>query len=213
MSFFETLFSGSKRPSVPQSATNPVTNTPAQEAPSIQDVNSSPLEHNPIKIRQVIDIRTNKPIDAVYVYIKTDYEQRGYNDAITLSDVAYMNKGINKITNELRVLFKQVRLKYDEALKDVENKIALYESMFMASSLKDAQAKLDLIKSHLNELTQLEKDLDDNAPSMQNMIDSYQRGFMTGIMAKDGVITKPLSAPLSTASVGGDINSSVTTIG
>lgn len=212
MSFFETLFGGSKRPSE-QSATSPVNNTPAQEAPSIQDVNSRPMENNPIRIRQVIDIRTNKPIDAVYVYIKTDYEERGYNDAITLSDVSYMNKGVSKITNELRVLFKQVRLKYDEALKDVENKIALYESMFMTSSLKDAQAKMDLIKSHLDELTQLEKDLDSNAPSMQNMIDSYQRGFMTGIMAKDGVVTKPLSAPLSTANVGNDINSSVTTIG
>lgn len=212
MSFFEKLFGGSKRPSE-QSASSPVSNIPAQETPSIQDVNSKPLENNPIKIRQVIDIRTNKPIDAVYVYIKTDYEERGYNDAITLSDVSYMNKGVSKITNELRVLFKQVRLKYDEALKDVENKIALYESMFMASSLKDAQAKMDLIKSHLDELTQLEKDLDSNAPSMQNMIDSYQRGFMTGIMAKDGVVTKPLSAPLSTANVGNGINSTVTTIG
>lgn len=163
------------------------------------------------RIHRVIDVFTNKPIDAAYVYIKKDYEDDGYNDAITLMDVAYMDKGVAKIVNGLRILFRQIRRKYEDALLELQKQKAVFESMFMTSSLSETNSKISLINSHLEELTTLESDLDNNAPDMQNMVDTYKRGFMTGIMAKNGVVTRPVTSPLSTSNIGVGLDATVTT--
>lgn len=211
MSFIERIFGG--RNEVPTPMNNQSSSAKEEIEETKPSVEVPAIMTNPVNVRRVIDVMSNKPIDAAYIYIRTDYYNRGYNDAIILADVQFMQKGIDKIKNELRVLFQQIRLKYEDAARECENKIKLYETLFMSTSQQGEQSRLALIKSHLAVLDKMGNDLDSGAPSMQNMIDTYTRGFMTGIMAKNGVVNTPLTAPLASSTPDNQTPTSFTTIG
>lgn len=46
------------------------------------------------------------PIDAIYAYIKDDYEQMGYDDAMCNADIQYKESKKEIIINKLKVVYR-----------------------------------------------------------------------------------------------------------
>ena len=76
-------------------------------------------EPEPESIYVTIKYGTGMPIDAIYAYIKDDYEQMGYDDAMCNADIQYKESKKEIIINKLKVLFEQVRLRYKGDIRDI----------------------------------------------------------------------------------------------
>lgn len=97
-----------------------------EESRDIADDNTDGQLSNSVRI---IRYGTGMPIDIIYSYLKEDYEQRGYDDAICNPDVSYKKMNLSIIQSNLEIKFKQVILKYENELRTINFHI---ESRFQA---------------------------------------------------------------------------------
>ena len=138
------------------------------------------LESNTITIKY----GTGMPIDVIYSYIQTDYEQDGYNDAMCNSDIQYKESKKKIINNGLKMLFEQVRLRYESDIRDINVQIDIVETQGLTSSSMSLKARKETYNEHLKNIKEMEDALDVGESKMMSMIDSYERGFLKGVAAK-----------------------------
>ncbi len=127
---------------------------------------------------------TGMPIDVIYSYIQTDYEQDGYNDAMCNSDIQYKESKKKIINNGLKMLFEQVRLRYESDIRDINVQIDIVETQGLTSSSMSLKARKETYNEHLKKIKEMEDALDVGESKMMSMIDSYERGFLKGVAAK-----------------------------
>ena len=138
------------------------------------------LESNTITIKY----GTGMPIDAIYAYIQDDYEQEGYSDAMCNADMAYKESKKEIIKNGLKMLFEQVRLRYESDIRDISVQIDIVETQGLTTTSMTLKARRDTFNAHLSKINEMESSLDREDKKMMNMIASYERGFLKGISAK-----------------------------
>lgn len=138
------------------------------------------LESNTITIKY----GTGMPIDAIYAYIQDDYEQEGYSDAMCNADMAYKESKKEIIKNGLKMLFEQVRLRYESDIRDISVQIDIVETQGLTTTSMTLKARRDTFNEHLSKINEMESSLDREDKKMMNMIASYERGFLKGISAK-----------------------------
>lgn len=131
----------------------------------------------------LIQYGTGQAIDLIYGYLKEDYESRGYEDALSNPDTSYkeMNKSI--IKSNLEVKFKQVRLCYEDRLRNLNFHIESRSQAGLVDVVKQLQSEKDRLECHMKELYKMEQDFQNNAPYMVGMLLSYERGFVRGLAA------------------------------
>lgn len=138
------------------------------------------LESNTITIKY----GTGMPIDAIYAYIQDDYEQEGYSDAMRNADMAYKESKKEIIKNGLKMLFEQVRLRYESDIRDINVQIDIVDIQGLTTSSMSLKARRDTYNEHLKKINDMELSLDREDKKMMNMIASYERGFLKGVAAK-----------------------------
>lgn len=143
-------------------------------------VSISQPEHKPGVI--TVNLQTGRPIDAIYLYIKQDNEQLGYNDAIRLHNMKAMEEGVARIKNRLKTLFDQVNMKYQGRVLKQKNIVKTYHDMCYLDSENEAQSILDQLNYHIQEIERLRKDLESNSENVKNMTETYEKGFKQGML-------------------------------
>lgn len=138
------------------------------------------LESNTITIKY----GTGMPIDAIYAYMQDDYEQEGYDDAMCNADMAYKESKKEIIKNGLKMLFEQVRLRYESDIRDINVQIDIVEMQGLTTSSMSLKARRDTYNEHLKKINDMELSLDREDKKMMNMIASYERGFLKGVSAR-----------------------------
>lgn len=133
---------------------------------------------------KVVRYGTGMPIDVIYAYIQDDYEQEGYNDAMCNSDIQYKESKKRIINNGLKMLFEQIRLRYESDIRDIDVQIDIVETQGLTSSSMSLKARKETYNEHLRKIKEMEDALDREDEKMMNMIASYERGFLKGIAAK-----------------------------
>lgn len=141
-------------------------------------------EPEPESIYVTIKYGTGMPIDAIYAYIKDDYEQMGYDDAMCNADIQYKESKKEIIINKLKVLFEQVRLRYKGDIRDIEVYIDTVEAQGITSTASTLKARKETFNEHLRKIDEMEESLDKGEKKMLNMVASYERGFLKGVSAK-----------------------------
>lgn len=131
---------------------------------------------------------TGMPIDAIYAFINRDYEQKGYDDAMSDIDGTYMSAKKEIIKNELKRLFEQVSLCYRADIRNIQTHIGVVSAQGLTDTASRLKARLETYNEHLDVIKQMEEDLNNNAPHMLSMIDCYERGFRRGITAKSDIL-------------------------
>ena len=131
----------------------------------------------------MIKYGTDMPIDIIYSFLKTDYEEKGFEDALTNPDVSYKEMNMSMIKSKLEVKFRQVKLKYQNELRLVDFHINSRKEAGLIEIVKQLEAKKEVLLQHMDELQQMENDFENKALYMIGMLVSYEKGFNKGLAA------------------------------
>lgn len=128
-----------------------------------------------------IEYGTRLPIDLIYGFLKEDYQYRAYNDAITNPDKSYKDTNIAIIRSELEVKFKQVLIKYEDMLREINFHIESRTQAGLTDIVEQLKARKETYLKHVEEIQQMKKDLEDQELYMTGIFKSYEVGFTRGL--------------------------------
>ena len=126
---------------------------------------------------------TGMPIDVIFNFIHKNFEEEGYQDAITNSDIAYRDTKEKIIRNDLEMLFKRISLRYKSDIREIEFKIDNARKAFAMTAAAQLESLKQTCEEHLSEIEEMQELLNADDPKMTTMIESYRRGFLKGITA------------------------------
>lgn len=166
-------------------APNPVFETTSVEA-TPEPKSASEPNPSPINAAKIVTIHygTGMAIDSIYAFISRDYEQDGYDDAIVNCAAEYCKAKENIILNTLQQLFNQVLLRYRNDIRLLDVQIENAKSLFSLNYASILEAKKGTCEEHIAEINSMKRKLEENAPEMMTMIESYRRGFSKGCVAQ-----------------------------
>lgn len=149
--------------------------------------NSDPNENNQENVYHVA-YGTGFPIDAIYGFIKRDFEQKGFEDAMVNPENSYKESGMLLVKNELKQLFEQVRLKYRGDLRQLQVQIDNMQKQGLPFQAANLIARKETFEEHMQKIDDMEKKLENKDASMMTPIYTYERGFLKGLSAKSDII-------------------------
>jgi hypothetical protein len=128
-----------------------------------------------------VEFGSKLPIDIIYGFLKEDYESRAYNDALTNPDKSYKETNLAIIRSNLEVKFKQIMLKYDDMLREIDFHIHSREQAGLTDIVELLKARRETYEKHLEELRKMKQDLDQEELYMTGIFKSYEVGFARGL--------------------------------
>lgn len=141
--------------------------------------NSDPIEHE--KASETVEFGTKLPIDLIYAFLKEDYEQKAYNDALTNPDKTYKEINMDIIKSNLDVKFMQVELKYKDMLREIGFHIRSRSEAGLTDIVELLRYNEETYKNHLELIAQMKKDLENKESYMIGIFKSYEVGFTRGL--------------------------------
>lgn len=193
-----------------ENANAAITMLPVLEKENLSNVSVNVTEgetkiEDPEKKPLTVSFATGWPIDIIYGYLHKNYEEKGFNDAMVKSDLAFRDMNMNIIRNKILMIFREINLNYDVMKRDIETRMETCTAAGLLTTLSDLEKQMAIINTHKTELEQLERDFRNNTNEASVPLQSYDCGFLRGIatvtMASPGKnATKPQSAsvpPLS----------------
>lgn len=124
---------------------------------------------------------SNLPIDIIYVFLKEDYETKAYKDALANPDKSYKEKNILILRSTLDVKFRQVTLKYDDMLNEINVHIKTRSEAGLSDLVELLKSRKETYDRHKMVLEQMRNDLNNEEPYMTGIFNSYDVGFTRGL--------------------------------
>lgn len=135
--------------------------------------NEDPLE-------DVLAQKKNR-LHAIYVYAGDDYEDRGYQDALTNPDKSYKDDNFRLLCLDLDILIKKVSLEYDDYVQDLEFHIRTRKEAGLIDIVQQLESnKLKADKAIL-EIDNIIRDLSEPTGLKERIRLSYEKGFNRGL--------------------------------
>lgn len=128
-----------------------------------------------------ISYATGWPIDVVYGYLHKNYEDKGFQDAMLKSDLAFKDINMRLITNKILMVFREINLNYDVMKQDLQVRIDNCNAAGRLTTVVQLEKNMQLIDVHKKELADLEADFRNNANEASIPLQSYECGFLRGI--------------------------------
>lgn len=178
----------------------PAINLPEQELESNDAENTASGSEPLTKSTLTVSYATGWPIDVIYGYLHKNYEEKGFNDAMIKSDLAFRDINMNIIRNKILMVFREVNLNYDVMRKDIETRMETCSAAGLLTTLSDLENQASIISAHKAELEKLEQDFRSNANEASVPLQSYDCGFLRGI-ATIALSTPQKRAPMSQSMV------------
>ena len=127
------------------------------------------------------EFNSKLPIDIIYGFLKENYENKAYNDALTNPDKSYKDTNIEIIRSNLEVKFKQVLLKYEDMLREINFHIQSRGQAGLTDIVELLKSKKETYEKHVEELKKMKQDLDKEELYMIGIFKSYEVGFKRGL--------------------------------
>lgn len=128
-----------------------------------------------------ISYATGWPIDVVYGYLHKNYEDKGFQDAMLKSDLAFKDINMRLIRNKILMVFREINLNYDVMKQDLQVHIDNCNAAGLLTTVAQLEKNMQLIDVHKKELADLEADFRNNANEASIPLQSYECGFLRGI--------------------------------
>lgn len=181
-----------------------------EEVKSVAPVKEETAKEEKVENKPLtVSYATGWPIDVIYGYLHKSYENKGFDDAMLKSDLAFRDLNMNLIKNKILMVFREVNLKYDVMKQDMQTRIDTCNAAGLLTTVSELEKTLSTINSHKEELRQLDIDFRNNANEASIPLQSYDCGFLRGIasiqmggasgMAKAPVMGSKSSMALNTA--------------
>ena len=178
----------------------PAINMLEQEFESNDVENTTSGSESSTKNTLTVSYATGWPIDVIYGYLHKNYEEKGFNDAMIKSDLAFRDINMNIIRNKILMVFREVNLNYDVMRKDIETRMETCSAAGLLTTLSDLENQASIISAHKAELEKLEQDFRCNANEASVPLQSYDCGFLRGI-ATIALTTPQQRTPMSQSMV------------
>ena len=128
-----------------------------------------------------VSYATGWPIDVIYGYLYKSYENKGFDDAMLKSDLAFRDMNMNLIKNKILMVFREVNLNYDVMKQDMQTRIDNCNAAGLLTTVSELEKTMSTINAHKEELRVLEADFRNNANEASIPLQSYDCGFLRGI--------------------------------
>ena len=128
-----------------------------------------------------VSYATGWPIDVIYGYLHKNYEEKGFEDAMLRNDLAFRDMNMGIIRNKILMVFREINLNYDVMKSDLESRIDTCRAAGLLTTVSDIEKSMTIIKTHKEELRQLEEDFKNDANEASIPLKSYDCGFLRGI--------------------------------
>lgn len=141
--------------------------------------NSEPNEQ--VSETYSVEFGSKLPIDIIYGFLKEDYESKAYHDALANPDKSYKEKNMEIIRSNLEVKFRQVLLKYEDMLREINFHIHSRGQAGLTDIVELLESKRETYQKHIEELKKMKEDLDKGELYMTGIFTSYEVGFTRGL--------------------------------
>lgn len=148
-----------------------------EEVANSQFANGTSEEKKPL----TVSYATGWPIDVIYGYLHKNYEEKGFEDAMLRNDLAFRDLNMGIIRNRILMVFREINLNYDVMKSDLESRIDTCRSAGLLTTVSEIEKSMTIIKTHKEELRQLEEDFKNNSSEASIPLKSYDCGFLRGI--------------------------------
>ena len=154
---------------------------PAEAKEEIKSVETPVVAPTDKEKPMTISYATGWPIDVVYGYLHKDYEDKGFQDAMLKSDLAFKDINMRLIRNKILMVFREINLNYDVMKQDLQVRIDNCNAVGLLTTVAQLEKNMQLIDVHKKELADLEADFRNNANEASIPLQSYECGFLRGI--------------------------------
>ncbi len=144
---------------------------------SASEVASTPQE----KGESYFDWGLNMPIDNVYKYMETNWENEGRKDAIENPDISHMQSKVEIIKQGLKRRFDLTSLKYNKMIRGYNAQIVQLSTFGLTGAMRELESHIETCQEHLEKLKELEQKYQNNDSTLASMVASYERGFANGV--------------------------------
>lgn len=147
-----------------------------------------------------VSYATGWPIDVIYGYLHKNYEQKGFDDALVKSDLAFRDMNINIIRNKIIMVFREINLNYDMMREDLQTRLETCSAAGLLTTISDIEKRITVIETHKSELQRLENEFCNDKNETSIPLQSYECGFLRGIatIAMGGLDSKSASVSKKT---------------
>jgi hypothetical protein len=122
-------------------------------------------------------------VDAIYAFMQTDYEAKGYDDALTNPEESYKKDNVRLFQYDLKILIQRSFIYYDDKLKEIDFHIGTRTRAGLVDLVEELKIKRVVVLEHIEKLKILQQDAENNTGFSERISLSYQRGFMRGLAA------------------------------
>ena len=158
----------------------PVLNPADQSEEEVNSVMTAPESESQENKPLTVSYATGWPIDIIYGYLHKNYEEKGFNDSMIKSDLAFRDMNMNIIKNKILMVFREINLNYDVMKRDVETRMETCNAAGLISTVTELENQMAIITTHKQELEQLEREFRaDEQTSVP--LQSYNCGFLRGV--------------------------------
>jgi len=128
-----------------------------------------------------VEFGSKLPIDIIYGFLKEDYENKAYNDALTNPDKSYKEINLSIIRSNLEIKFNQISLKYSDMLREIDFHIQSRSEAGLTDLVEFLKSRKTTYIKHVEELTKMRQDLEKGELYMIGIFKSYEVGFIRGM--------------------------------
>jgi len=123
----------------------------------------------------------DRGLDSVYAFLQSDYEAKGYNDALTNPDESYKSDNIKLLNHDLFILIERTSTYYEDLAKEVEFHISSRSRAGLIDLVEELRIRMQIINDHRDKLKAIKEEALAGIGPIQRIGLSYQRGFMRGL--------------------------------
>lgn len=135
---------------------------------------------------------TVRGINEIYAFLQADFESKGYHDAWINPDDSYKRDNIVLLKHDLMILLQKVAIYYEDLLRDIGFHINSRERAGLLDLVEELKFRQKGVEVHLIKVSEIRKEVNENAGVYERIMLSYQKGFMRGLSAisQSNVLTK-----------------------
>lgn len=153
-----------------------------ESEPAIESIESdSEVKNEGIRPTLSVTYATGWPIDVIYGYLRKDYSDQGYNDAMVKSDLTFRDMNLRIIKNRILMTFREVGLNYDVMYRSLDTKIQTCAQAGLLSTVSELEQQKAIIEAHKQELEELESSFTKGSNDATIALQSYECGFLKGL--------------------------------
>lgn len=124
-----------------------------------------------------------KGIESIYSFLQSDFEIKGYNDALTSPEDSNKKDNMRLIQLDLEILIEKVDTYYKDSLREIDFHVNSRTRAGLIELVEELKTRKEMVLEHMIKVDDIKKEMQTNSGMTQRIVLSYERGFMRGLSA------------------------------